>query len=139
MEISDIKRRVVDTIDRAKRQAAERRVRTDEVTREYEVFLDRIAVPVFKQVANVLRSQGYLFSVFTPGGSVRLMSDRTTEDFIEILLDAGDDASVVSGHISRSRGRRIVESEQPIGPPASLTEDDVLAFLLKAIEPLVER
>jgi hypothetical protein len=139
MEISDIKRRVVETIERARHQAAERRARTDEATREYAGFLDRIAIPVFRQVANVLKSEGYPFTVFTPGGSVRLMSDRTAEDYIELALETGGSDPVVSGHTSRSRGRRIVESELEIGPPAALTEDDVLAFVLKALTPLVER
>jgi hypothetical protein len=139
MEISDIKRRVVDTIDRARRRAAERRTRHDEAAREYETFLDRTAVPVFKQVSNVLRSEGFAFTVFTPGGSVRLMSDRSAEDYIELGLDTSGDEPVVSGHTARSRGRRVVESEQPIGPPAALSENDVLSFVLKALEPLVER
>jgi len=139
MEISDIKRRVVETIEQARHQAAERRARTDEATREYAVFLDQIAIPVFRQVANVLRSEGYPFTVFTPGGSVRLMSDRTAEDYIELALETGGSDPVVSGHTSRSRGRRIVESELEIGPPSALGEDDVLSFVLKALTPLVER
>jgi hypothetical protein len=139
MEISDIKRRVVETIDRARRRAAERRTRHDEAAREYEAFLDQTAVPVFKQVSNVLRAEGFAFTVFTPGGSVRLMSDRSTEDYIELGLDSSGDEPVVSGHTGRSRGRRVVESEQPIGPPAALSENDVLSFVLKALEPLVER
>jgi hypothetical protein len=139
MEISDIKRRVVETIDRARRRAAERRTRHDEAAREYETFLDRTAVPVFKQVSNVLRAEGFAFTVFTPGGSVRLMSDRSTEDYIELGLDTSGDEPVVSGHTGRSRGRRVVESEQSIGPPAALSENDVLSFVLKALEPLVER
>ena len=139
MEISDIKRRVVDTIDRAKRRAAERRTRIDEAAREYEAFLDQMAIPLFKQVANVLRVEGFMFTVFTPGGSVRLMSDRAAEDYIELALDATGDEPVVSGHASRSRGRRVLESERPLGPPAALTEEDVLSFVLKALEPLVDR
>ena len=139
MEISDIKRRVVETIERARRRAAERRTRNDEAAREYEAFLDRIAIPVFKQVANVLRAEGFAFTVFTPGGSVRLMSDRAAEDYVELALDTSGDEPLVTGHASRSRGRRVIESEQPIGPPAALTEEDVLSFVLKALEPLVER
>ena len=139
MEISDIKRRVTETMERARRQAADRRLRTEAATREYAVFLDRTAVPMFKQVANVLRAQGYMFTVFTPGGSVRLMSDRAAEDYIEIALDTDGDEPVVAGHTSRSRGRRVLDSEQPIGPPASLTDQDVLSFVLKALEPFVER
>ena len=139
MEISDIKRRVVETIERARRQAGERRTRIDEATREYEAFLDRIAIPVFKQVANVLRAEGYMFTVFTPGGSVRLMSDRAAEDYVELELDttATNPWSPVTpaaagGGASSSRKR-------PIGPPATLTEEDVLSFVLKSLEPLVER
>ena len=139
MEISGIKRRVVETIEQARHQAAERRARTDEATREYAGFLDQIAIPVFRQVANVLRSEGYPFTVFTPGGSVRLMSDRTAEDYIELALETGGSDPVVAGHTSRSRGRRIVESELEIGPPSALGEDDVLSFVLKALTPLVER
>jgi hypothetical protein len=90
-------------------------------------------------VANVLRAEGFAFTVFTPGGSVRLMSDRSTEDYIELALDTTDDEPVVSGRTGRSRGRRVVESERPIGPPATLTENDVLGFVLTALEPLVER
>jgi hypothetical protein len=139
MEISDIKRRVVETIERARRQSAERRSRHDEAARQYETFLEQTAVPIFKQVSNVLRVENFLFTVFTPGGSVRLMSDRSTEDYIELVLDTTADEPVVTGHTSRSRGRRVVESEEPIGPPATLTEADVLAFVLKALAPLVDR
>ena len=139
MEISDIKRRVLDTIDRARRLAADRRARNDEAAREYETLLDRTAVPIFKQVAAVLRAEGFVFTVFTPGGSVRLMSDRATEDYIELALDTSGNEPLVIGHTSRSRGRRVVESEQSIGPPTTLTENDVLSFVLKALEPLVER
>ena len=139
MEISDIKRRVVETIERARRLAGERRMRVDAATREYEAFLDRIAIPVFKQVANVLRVENYMFTVFTPGGSVRLMSDRAAEDYVELELDTTGDEPLVNGHASRSRGRRVIESERPIGTPATLTEEDVLSFVLKSLEPLVDR
>lgn len=142
MEISDIKRRVVETIERARRQAAGRRSRNDEAAREYEAFLNQTAIPVFKQVSNVLRAEGFAFTVSTPGGNagnVRLMSDRSAEDYIELMLDTSGEEPMVSGHTGRSRGRRVVESEHAIGPPAALTENDVLSFVLRALEPLVER
>lgn len=142
MEISEVRKRVLGTIDRAKRNAAGRRARIDEAGREYEVFLDEVAVPVFRQVANVLRAEGYLFNVFTPGGSVRLMSDRAAEDYIELFLDTTEDQPRVTGRARRSRGHRVLESEQPIGPPGpvrDLTEHDVLGFVMKELEPFVER
>ena len=139
MEIADVKRRVVDTIEAAKRRAADRRVRTDEATKAYEAFLSRIAVPMFRQIANVLKSESYPFNVFTPGASVRLVSDRASDDYIEITLDTTDDEPAVSGQTRRSRGRRVIESERALGDPAKMTEDDVLAFVMKELGPFVER
>src|SRR5258707_14255469 len=52
MEIADVRKRLVQTIERAKRQAAERRIRTDQAARAFDIFLSTIAVPLFKQVAN---------------------------------------------------------------------------------------
>lgn len=141
MEISDIRKRVLQTIDYAKKTAGNRRTRADQAGREYDVFLERIGIPLFRQVANVLRAEGYPFNVFTPGGSVRLMSDRTAEDYIELTLDTGGDEPRVLGHTSRSRGRRVIESERPVAArtPGELTEDDVIAFLLRELEPFVDR
>ena len=139
MEISTSGSDLNQTIERAKRQAAERRARSDEAARAFETFLSTIAVPLFRQVANILRSDGYLFTVFTPSGSVRLMSDRAAEDFIELSLDTAGDRPQVIGHASRSRGRRVLESERAIGEPGELTEEAVLEFLLKELEAFVER
>ena len=141
MEIADVKRRVQETIERARRASAERRTQSDQAAREYDEFLERAAIPIFRQVANVLRAQNHMFSVFTPGGSVRLMSDRAGEDYIEIVLDTSGERPVVAGHTSRVRGRRITESERPLAAKAirDLTEEDVLGFLLKELEPFVEK
>ena len=141
MEVSDVRRRVGETIERAKRAAAEHRVRVEEATRDYAVFLDQLAVPLFRQVANVLKIQGYPFTVFTPSGSVRLMSDKSSDDYIELFLDTAVQDPVVMGHASRGRGRRVVESEHPLGSGAvrDLTEEDVLSFVMKELAPLVDR
>ncbi len=139
MEIAAVRQRILATIGRAKQRDAERRARTDEAARAYSTFLDTIAVPMFRQVANVLRAEGYPFGIFTPSGSVKLASDRTAEDSIEILLDTTGDEPRVMGHTTRSRGGRVIESERPVGDPAALTDTDVLEFLLKELETLVAR
>ena len=141
MEISEVRQRVLATIDRARRGAAERRSRTDEASRELDLFLDRIAVPLFRQVANALKAEGYSFTVFTPGGSVRLMSDKSAEDYIELSLDTSGAQPLVVGHSSRARGRRVVESERPVGegPVREISEEQVLRFLMEELEPFVER
>jgi len=139
METSELRKRVNQTVERARRQAAERRAQSDEAGRAFETFLSATAVPLFRQIANVLRSDGYQFSVFTPSGSVRLMSDRAAEDFIELTLDTAGETPQVMGHASHSRGRRVRESERAIGAPGELTEETLLSYLLKELEAFVER
>jgi hypothetical protein len=139
MEISLVRKRLLETIDGARKRAAERRGRVGQASHDFEVFLQKIAVPLFRQVANALKAEGYAFTVFTPSGSVRLMSDRAVEDYIEISLDTSDDPPRVMGQVSRTRGRRVLDAERAIGAPDSLTEDDLLEFLLKELEAFVER
>ncbi|OLC47548.1 MAG: hypothetical protein AUH43_11560 [Acidobacteria bacterium 13_1_40CM_65_14] len=141
METSNVRQRLQQTIERARRSAGERRARNDEATRAFNDFLDHVAVPLFKQIANVLKIENYPFTVFTPAGNVRLMSDRSADDYIELALDTSDAEPRVMAHISHSRGRRVVDAEQVVGSgrPETLTEEDLFAFLLKELEPFVER
>ena len=129
-------------IERAKHAAAERRAGNDEAGREYGAFLEQLAIPLFRQAASVLRAEGYLFSLFTPSGSVRLMSDKSADDFIELVLDTSGGAPRVIGRTSRAWGNRTDVAEQPLvtsGPIREIAEADVLTFLLKALEPFVEK
>jgi hypothetical protein len=89
-----------------------------------------------------LKAEGYAFTVFTPGGGLRLASDRTRDDFIELALDTSGDRPQVVGRISHARGSRTLDEERPVKPgaaPDAITEDDVLEFLLTALEPWLER
>jgi len=140
VEVSVVRRRVQQTIDQAHRAAAGRRQRADEATRHYAEFLDQVAVPLFRQVANVLKVQNYHFTVFTPGGSVRLMSDRSAHDFIEVSLDTSGNEPRMVGHVSYERGRRVMDSERTIGTAVeALTEEDLLDFVMDELGRFVER
>jgi len=141
MEIADVRRRVHETIERARRQATARRGRKEEADRDFQRLLEFIAVPLFRQLANVLKIEGYQFNVFTPSGSVRLGSERSGEDYIEIVLDTSGDEPRVLGRIGRSRGRRVISAERVVGDgsPANITEEDLLAFVMKELEPFVDR
>ena len=141
METSEVRRQVTQTIERARSAAAKRRARADEARRDFAVFLERIAVPIMRQVAGALKAQSYSFTVFTPSDGVRLMSDRAQQDFIELSLDTSGDEPRVLGRVSRERGRRLIETECPVAavPVADLTDEDVLQFLVKELEPFVER
>jgi hypothetical protein len=136
MEVSEVRRRLRAAVENARQTAVERRARTDGAARDYEEFLGQRAVPVFHQIATALTGEGHLFKVFTPAASVRLASDRSHEEFIELALDDSSDPPTVVGRTSRGRGRRMVSSERPVREQvaiADLTEEDVLSFLLQEI------
>jgi len=141
VEVSEIRKRLLQTLASARQDAAARRARLDRAAQEYERFLEIVASPVFRQFAGAIKAEGYAFTLATPPGGLRLESERNREDVIEIELDTTD-APVVTGRARRERGHRVVSTERPIRAGAAiadLTEEDVLAFLLEVIVPLVER
>lgn len=140
MDVSEVRRRLRGAIEQARREAVERRQRADEAAKQYEQFLEQHAVPMFHVFAAALTGEGRRFKVFTPAGSVRLASESSGEDFIELALDATQDPPRVLGRTSRGRGRRMITAERPLDTPiSSLTDDDVLSFLVAEIVPFVER
>jgi len=142
MEVSEIRRRLRASMEAAKRDAQERRVRSDKAAREYADFLKDRAVPLFHTVSSALVAEGHRFKIFTPVDSVRLASEASGEDYIEIALDTSADPPVVIGRTSRGRGRRQIASERPVNgdvPITDLTDEDVLAFLLAELTPFLER
>jgi hypothetical protein len=142
MEISDIRRRLRGAIEQARVRAGQRRAAVDAAARDYEQFLAGRAIPVFHDVATVLAGEGHLFKVFTPAGSVRLASERSSDEYIELFLDDSADPPEVVGRTSHGRGRRMVTSERPVRertPIAALSDDDVVSFLVEEIVPLIER
>jgi hypothetical protein len=142
METSAVRRRVQQAMATAKTREQDRKQRAAEATREYATFLEAVATPLLQQVANVLKAEGYAFTVSTPGDTLQLANDRGRDDFIELALDATFDHPQVVGRISRSRGSRRLNEERPIKPdasPAAITEQDVLEFVAHALEPWLAR
>ena len=142
MEVSEVRRRLRAAIEKARQAAAERRARNDAAARDYDVFLAERATPMFHQLAAALAGEGRAFKVFTPAGSIRLATERSPEEFIELVLDDSSDPPAVVGRTTRGRGRRMISTERALGsgaPVADLTEEDVLAFLLEEIVPLLEK
>jgi hypothetical protein len=93
-------------------------------------------------VASALKAEGYPFTVSTPGDGLRLASDHGRDDFVEFALDTSGDYPQVIGRISQSRGSRRLEDERPVKadtPPDALTEDDVLDFVMQALESWLAR
>lgn len=142
MEVSHVRKRLMMAIERARKGSQERRERAAGTERAYETFLTTVAVPVMRMLASALKADGYPFTVGTPGGSVRLASDHGRDDYIELGLDTAVDPPEVIGRISYGRGSRTLTEERPVkpgAPPQAITEDEVLDFLLRALEPWLER
>jgi hypothetical protein len=136
MDVPEVRRRVRAAIEGAKREAVSRRERSDTASRDYAEFLTARAVPIFHQLAAALVGEGHRFKVVTPAGSVRLASERSAEDFVELTLDTTVDPPAVLGRTSFNRGRRAITSERPVrdgAPIPDLTESDVLDFVLSEL------
>jgi hypothetical protein len=142
MEVSDVRRRIRAAIEGARHRAADRRTRTDDASRAYEAFLEAIGVPAFHTVASALAGEGYRFKVITPGRSVRMSPERSSDDFIELSLDTERDVPAAAIISSRGRGRRTVSAERLLAEGASiagLSEEDVVGALLDELLPFIER
>ena len=142
VEVSQVRKRLKTAIDRARERAQQRRALTAEAERDYAAFLEHVAIPVTRQVQNALKAEGYAFTVFTPGGGLRLAADRGRDDYVEFRLETSGDKPQVIGHVVRTRGSQTLESERPIqdgATPGTLTEEDVLDFLVDELAPWLEK
>jgi hypothetical protein len=137
-DVAVIRKRVKAAIEQARRDQAERRERVTDAQRHYETFLQTAAVPVFRMIANVMKSEGLNFEVMTPAGGVRLQSERNREDAIEMELDTTADPPQPLVTITRVRGSRVTQRDRSIkgsNPLAQLSEDDVIEMLLEELRP----
>jgi hypothetical protein len=126
----------------ARERAQRRRQNVADAERAYDRFLADVAIPIARQVANVLNVEGYPFSVSTPGRGVRLASERGRDDFIDVFLDTDTDPPAVVGHVRHTRGSRTIDQQRPVkadATPDQISEDELLEFLMRAIEPWMER
>jgi hypothetical protein len=138
MDVALIRKRLKTEIDQARRTAAERRERSKTATRAYETFLEEIAVPTFRQIANVLRAEGIPFEVQTPLGGVRLVSDRSRDDAISLELDTTQDPPQLMLSSMRTWGGRVLQTERAVKERTAIeliTQDDVLDRVIEELRP----
>jgi hypothetical protein len=142
MDVSELRKRILRALDDARKEAGARRAMHDEAARAYDAFLEQVAVPLFRQAVIVLKTEGHLFTVYAPAGSARLVSAKSPETFIELVLDTSGPQPEVLGRVSVARGREGRVDERPLAPGTSiadLTDDDVSQFLVRAIPALILR
>jgi hypothetical protein len=135
-DVAVVRKRVRAEIEKARRDQAERRARVAEATTAYDAFLESAAIPAFRMIANVLKSEGLHFEVMTPGGGVRLHAERQRDDAIAMELDTSADPPQPLVTVTRTRGSRIVQSDRMFSKPLTqLTDDDVVEMLLEELRP----
>ena len=142
IEISELRKRLRATIEQSRQAAVARRAAIDHAAKAYEELLSTVAEPMVQKLASALRAEGFPFMVFTPKGGLRLVSNRSSDDFIEFALDTGGLQPVAILRVNRGRGRRVLQHERPIRGEEridQLTEEDVLTALLEELTPFLEK
>ena len=142
VEVSLVRNQLRTALERSRAKAQLRRQRASGAEQAWIEFLERVAVPLARQVSNALKVEGYAFTVFTPSQGLRLASDHGRDDFIELVLDTTGEQPQVLGRVSRVRGSRTLSDERPVKPgasPADISEQELLTFFLDALEPWLER
>lgn len=142
MEISQVRKRIQTTLTTARDRAKQRRQKADEAEKAYEKFLDHLAAPLARQVVNALRAEGLAFTVSTPNRGLRVSLDQGRDDYIELGLSTETDPPSVVGRIRRTRGSRTIDEERAVKTgvgPDNLSEEDLLEFFVRALEPWFER
>jgi hypothetical protein len=133
-----VRNRLRREMEAARRTAAERRGRTSAATLAYDVFLEKVGMPAFRMMANVLRAEGVPFELQTPAGAVRLVSDRVRDDAIEMGLDTAADPPQPIFVTTRTRGGRMLRTERPVKDHSAIdtiTEDEVIEGLIEELRP----
>jgi hypothetical protein len=142
VEISAVRNRLNRAIDAARGRAQRRREAVAASEAAYAAFLEEVATPVARQLASSLKAERYPFSVSTPERGLSLASDRRREDSVSFFLDTDADPPQVMARIVRLRGSRTITEERAVAPGTpidGLSDEQVLTFLLGALEPWLER
>ena len=143
MEVSDVRKRILDTLDAREGEAAARRARNAEVATAYERFLETVAAPLVPP--GRVDPQGRETPVRCPhaGGRRAAGLRAIAEDFVEIRLDTSGQVPQVVAHVERVRGRETLRSRtRPIRPGVlveHLTDQDVLDEVAEALGRLIEK
>ena len=142
MDVSDLRRKILHALDAARVEAASKRTETDAAQAAYDKLLQDVAVPLLLQAQSILKAERHAFTVHSPLGSARLVSDTHSETFLELALDTSGDRPQVVTRISVARGaKRVAVEERPLAPGKAikdLGEQDIAAMLVATIPKLIK-
>ena len=142
LETAEVRRKLTHRLAELRKTQAQRRAAADAAREAFDSVLEREIAPTVRQLAQVLKAEGFNFSVQTPASTVRLVSDRSSDNVVDIVLELSAPQPAVVARALYTRGRRQLEDERTLAQGdaiASLDGERVLAVLLEVIEPFVER
>lgn len=142
LETAEVRRQLTHRLAELRKAQTQRRSAVDAARAAFDAVLEREIAPTIRQLAQALKAEGFPFSVQTPASTVRLVSDRSSDNVIDIVLELGGPQPAVVARSAFTRGRRQVEDERTLATGdaiAALDGERVLAALLDLVEPFVER
>lgn len=142
LETAEVRRQLTHRLAEMKKAQAHRRAAGEAARTAFDSVLEREIAPTMRQFAQALKAEGFGFSVQTPAGAARLVSDRSGDNAIDVFLELGGAQPAVLVRSAYSRGRRQLEDERTLAQGdaiAAIDGERVLAVLLDVIEPFIER
>lgn len=142
LDTAEVNRRLTHHLADLQKAAVKRRTEIDEARRQFDAVLEQEIAPTVRQLAQVLKARGFNFSVQTPAGAVRLVSERSSDDFVAIELDVTRRPPAVVAQRQYTRGRRLLDDERVLGEGpavASVDAEQTLDVLLERLEPFLEK
>ena len=137
-----MRKRLRDSIEEAQKGAVARRAANQEAIAAWEQVLERVVTPLLQQISQVLKSEGYAFRVITPAGTVRLTSERSADDYIEVGMDTSGPVPAVVARVQRTRGRERFNDEHIVASGDAipgLSDERLLDLLTTMLGPFLER
>jgi len=142
MDVSDLRQKILRALEASRLESANKRTEADIAKAAFENLLTEVVVPLLQQAQNVLKAERHMFTVHSPAGSARLVSDANPETFLEFVLDTTGGRPQVLSRSSVARGaKRVSIDEQPVGTAKTiqeLTEQDFATLLVATIPKLVK-
>ena len=142
LETAEVRRQLTHRLAELRKGQAQRRSAVDAARAAFDTVLEREIAPTARQFAQALKAEGFPFSVQTPASMVRLVSDRSSDNVIDIVLELSGPQPAVLVRTSFSRGRRQLEDERTLAQGdaiAAIDGERVLRVLLDVVEPFVDR
>ena len=109
LDAGEVRKRLRQTIEAAKREAAARRVALASEQQAFDAFLENHAVPVLRHVASALKAEGHVFQVLTPAGVL----DR--EKQLGVVQELTDIVTAAAGDPSLRERTWVLLTESPEG------------------------